>query len=35
LLVASEGPRADRSRQSTRSFAAASDSLGVQARLVR
>jgi hypothetical protein len=35
LLVASEGPRADRQRQSTRSFAAASDSLGIQAKLVR
>jgi hypothetical protein len=35
LLVASEGPRADRERQTTRSFAATSDSLGVQAKLLR
>jgi hypothetical protein len=35
LLVASEGPRADRGRQATRSFAAESDLLGVQAKLVR
>jgi hypothetical protein len=35
LLVAIEGQRPDRERASTRSFAATSDSLGIQARLTR
>jgi hypothetical protein len=35
LLVASDAQRPDRQRQSARSFAATSDSLGVQANLLR
>jgi hypothetical protein len=35
LLVASEGPRVDRQRHATRSFATTSDSLGVQANRLR
>jgi hypothetical protein len=35
LLVAIEGQRPDRERTATRNFAATSDSLGIQAKLVR
>ncbi len=35
LLIAGEGQRPDNERRATRSFAAASDSLGIQAKVLR
>ena len=35
LLIAGEGQRPDNERRATRSFVAASDSLGIQAKVLR